>query len=74
MQRKDQQCPAERTLDYIGGEGRCDPMAALSGGETLFRAVSGLAGIDQRCSPTTEGVEKEACTAPGYPQIPPKVE
>jgi len=77
MQRKDQQCPAERTLDIIGGRWKVLILWQLFQGERrfseLFRA---LAGITQKMlTQQLRELEKDGIVhRQVYPQIPPKVE
>jgi DNA-binding HxlR family transcriptional regulator len=77
MKRKDQQCPAERTLDIIGGRWKVLILWQLFQGERrfseLFRA---LAGITQKMlTQQLRELEKDGIVhRQVYPQIPPKVE
>src|SRR5262245_45226222 len=77
MQRRNQQCPAERTLDIIGGRWKVLILWQLFEGERrfseLFRA---LAGITQKMlTQQLRELEKDGIVhRQVYPQIPPKVE
>ena len=77
MQRKSQQCPAEKTLDIIGGRWKVLILWQLFQGERrfseLFRA---LAGITQKMlTQQLRELEKDGIVHRRvYPQIPPKVE
>jgi DNA-binding HxlR family transcriptional regulator len=77
MKRKGQQCPAERTLDIIGGRWKVLILWQLFQGERrfseLFRA---LAGITQKMlTQQLRELEKDGIVhRQVYPQIPPKVE
>jgi DNA-binding HxlR family transcriptional regulator len=77
MPRKSPQCPAERTLDIIGGRWKVLILWQLFAGEKrfseLFRA---LAGITQKMlTQQLRELEKDGIVhRQVYPQIPPKVE
>jgi DNA-binding HxlR family transcriptional regulator len=77
MQRKRQQCPAERTLDIIGGRWKVLILWQLFQGKRrfseLFRAVDGI--TQKMLTQQLRELEKDGIVhRQVYPQIPPKVE
>src|SRR5262247_593978 len=77
MQRKNQKCPAERTLDIIGGRWKVLILWQLFQTERRFsellRAVSGI--TQKMLTQQLRELEKDGIVhRQVYPQIPPKVE
>jgi DNA-binding HxlR family transcriptional regulator len=77
MRRKGQQCPAERTLDIIGGRWKVLILWQLFQGEKrfseLFRALEGI--TQKMLTQQLRELEKDGIVhRQVYPQIPPKVE
>jgi DNA-binding HxlR family transcriptional regulator len=77
MKRKGQQCPAERTLDIIGGRWKVLILWQLFQGEKrfseLFRALDGI--TQKMLTQQLRELEKDGIVhRQVYPQIPPKVE
>jgi DNA-binding HxlR family transcriptional regulator len=77
MQRKGQQCPAERTLDVIGGRWKVLILWQLFQGEKRFsELLRALEGITQKMlTQQLRELENDGIVhRQVYPQIPPKVE
>jgi DNA-binding HxlR family transcriptional regulator len=77
MQRKGQQCPAERTLDIIGGRWKVLILWQLFPGERRFSELSrAIAGITQKMlTQQLRELEQDGIVhREVYAQIPPKVE
>jgi DNA-binding HxlR family transcriptional regulator len=77
MKRKGQQCPAERTLDIIGGRWKVLILWQLFQGEKrfseLFRALNGI--TQKMLTQQLRELEKDGIVhRQVYPQVPPKVE
>jgi DNA-binding HxlR family transcriptional regulator len=77
MKRKGQQCPAELTLDIIGGRWKVLILWQLFQGERrfseLFRALDGI--TQKMLTQQLRELEKDGIVhRQVYPQIPPKVE
>jgi DNA-binding HxlR family transcriptional regulator len=77
MNRKGQQCPAERTLDVIGGRWKVLILWQLFQGQRrfseLFRALDGI--TQKMLTQQLRELEKDGIVhRQVYPQIPPKVE
>ena len=77
MKRKGQQCPAERTLDIIGGRWKVLILWQLFQREKrfseLFRALDGI--TQKMLTQQLRELEKDGIVhRQVYPQIPPKVE
>jgi DNA-binding HxlR family transcriptional regulator len=77
MNRKGQQCPAERTLDVIGGRWKVLILWQLFQGQRrfseLFRALDGV--TQKMLTQQLRELEKDGIVhRQVYPQIPPKVE
>jgi DNA-binding HxlR family transcriptional regulator len=77
MKRRDRQCPAERTLDIIGGRWKVLILWQLFQGERrfseLFRALDGI--TQKMLTQQLRELEKDGIVhRQVYPQIPPKVE
>ena len=77
MKRKDQQCPAERTLDVIGGRWKVLILWQLFQGEKrfseLFRALEGI--TQKMLTQQLREMEQDGIVhRQVYAQIPPKVE
>jgi DNA-binding HxlR family transcriptional regulator len=77
MKRKEQKCPAETTLDIIGGRWKVLILWQLFQGERrfseLFRALEGI--TQKMLTQQLRELEKDGIVhRQVYPQIPPKVE